>query len=170
MTTTWSTSALVDSVAQVLADAINGQVYAAGTTSEVTDAAPEVSPLADDFLEAGLPAVTCALGDWRPILQPGNERYGSTNPLQVLGAVWVPRVPLGANIAALYGYRDLLVDAFIGHGKLFGHVPEVQWAGLAGGPGIVARKLGQGDSTRSYLTLPFTVHVHLNRSVTAQPA
>lgn len=170
MTTEWSTVALIDAIGQVLADAVGGTTFAAGLTQVVLDAEPDLVPMADDFLEAGLPAVTVALGPWKPILQPGNERYGKENPLQVHCAVWRARVPLGENVNALYGDRDAIANAFIAHSKAFLVVPEVQWAGLGGGPGIVPRTLPAGEASRSFLTLPFVVNVHLNRSVTAQPA
>lgn len=169
MTTTWSTQALIDACAGVIAGAIAGKVFAAGLTAEVTDDFPDVVPLADDFTEAGLPAVTCALGEWRPKLGGGLERYGESKPLQILGVVWRPRVPLGGNVAALYADRDALADAFVDHTKLGAIVPEVQAAILAGGPGIVPRSLGDIANPRRFLTLPFSVNVTLNRTVVPQP-
>lgn len=172
---TFSLAAVIDSVAKVIATAVDGYVFAAGVTEVVTGGAPMVVPLADGFDEVGTPMVTCALGPWKPVLQPGNERYGNTNPLEILCAVWRPRMPLGDNVVALYADRDAIVDAVIGHTKAFGHVGELQAAILAGGPGIVPRALPrslarEGAGDRLFLTLPFTVNVHLNRTVVPQPA
>src|SRR5205823_7118254 len=92
-----NTAAIVDGAARVIADAIAGHVFAAGVTQAVTDPAPLVVPLADDFTEVGLPAVTVALGAWDPALQPGNERLH----LDLLRAVWRSRLPAAAVVAAL---------------------------------------------------------------------
>lgn len=171
MTATYAVAAIIDAVAGVIAGAVAGNIFAAGVTQEVTDPSPLVVPLADDFTEVGLPIVTCALGGWHPTLAPGLERYGNSNPLEVLCAVWRPRVPLGENVALLYGDRDAIVDAFIDHTKAGLVVPELQTAILAGGPGIVPRSLPRiGESQRPFLTLPFTVNVTINRTVVPQPA
>lgn len=168
---TYAVAAIIDAIAGVIANAVEGNIFAAGVTQEVTDPIPLVVPLADDFTEVGMPMVTCALGEWHPILEPGNERYGNSNPLQVLCAVWRPRVPLGQNVALLYADRDAIVDAFIAHTKAGSIVPELQAAIMAGGPGIVPRSVPRvGDSQRSFLTLPFTVNVTINRTVVPQPA
>jgi hypothetical protein len=117
---TYSTAAIIDAIGQVLADAIDGHyVFGSGMTQEVTDVQPYVVPLADDFLEVGLPAITCALGPWKPALEPGNERYGKLNPLEVHCAVWRSRVPLGENVTSLYGDRDKIIDSFIAHSKAY---------------------------------------------------
>jgi hypothetical protein len=160
------TAAVVDACARVIADAVSGHVFAAGVTAAVTDAAPEVVPLADDFAEAGLPAVTCAMGQWTPTLQPGNERIRMT----VHGVVWRRRVPLGENATALYGDRDAIAAAWIAHTKAYGPsmgMGDVQSAVLTGGPGIVPRTLA---GLAAYLTLPFTVEVVTGRIVVPQPA
>ncbi len=162
-----NTAAIVDGSARVIAGAIDGHIFAAGVTQSVTDAAPLVVPLADDFTESGMPAVTCAMGAWEPLLQPGNERLHLT----IVGAVWRPRFPLGENTAALYADRDAIADAWIAHTKAYLVEASLQSAILAGGPGIVPRQLGGGDTTpRLYLTLPFTVNVVCNRTVVPQPA
>jgi len=168
--TTPFTSPIVDACASVIADAIHGSTFAAGVTQSVMDAQPLVVPLADDFTEGGLPVVTCALGTWNPIPNPSQEQYGRSNPFQILCVVWRPRLPLGANVAALYLDRDAIADALIAHSKLKLVEPHVEAAILAGGSGIVPRSLGDPQSPRMFLTLPFTVNVFTNRIVTFQPA
>lgn len=165
-----TTASIVDACARVIADVIGGHVFAAGVTAAVTGAQPLVVPLADDFTEGGLPAVTCALGEWVPRLSPGLERYGTDNPLRILVVVWRARLPLGDNVAALYADRDAIADAWIAHTKAYLVEPTLQAAILAGGPGIVPRSLGDPASPRNFLTLPFTVNVSLNRTVVPQPA
>jgi hypothetical protein len=166
-----TTTTIVDAVARVCAEAIGAgdHVFAAGVTLDVTTMEPMVVPLADDFSEAGLPAVTVAMGQWLPVLQPGNERLTMT----LLCAVWRPRVPLEENTNALYDDRDALANAFIDHTKAFLHEPRIQSAILMGGPGIRARSIPRGtsaESARPLLTLPFTVEVKCNRPVRPQPA
>lgn len=161
-----NTAAIVDGAARVIAGAISGHIFAAGVTLAVTGVEPLVVPLADDFTEGGLPAVTCAMGLWTPLLQPDNERLH----IEILGAVWRPRVPLGDNIALLYADRDAIADAWIAHSKAYLVEATLQSAILAGGPGIVSRSLGEPANPRWFLTLPFTVNVVCNRSVSAQPA
>jgi hypothetical protein len=161
-----STTAIVDGCARVIAGAIDGHVFAAGVTQSVTDAAPAVVPLADDFSEGGGPFVTCAAGPWEPLLQPGNERLHLT----IVAAVWRPRVGLGDNVNLLYADRDAIADAWIAHAKAYLTEVTLQSAILAGGPGIVPRSLGDPQSPRMFLTLPFTVNVVCNRTVVAQPA
>lgn len=160
------TAAIVDGAARVIAGAIAGHIFAAGITVSVTGVEPLVVPLADDFTEGGLPAVTCAMGLWTPLLQPGNERLH----IEILGAVWRPRVPLGDNVALLYADRDAIADAWIAHSKAYLVEATLQSAILVGGPGIVPRSLGEPANPRWFLTLPFTVNVVCNRSVSAQPA
>jgi hypothetical protein len=160
------TAAIVDGAARVIADAINGHVFAAGVTQTVTDPAPAVVPLADDFTEGGLPAVTVALGAWEPLLQPGNERLHVT----LVCAVWRPRVPLGDNTVALYGDRDAIADAWLAHSKAYLAEARIQSAVLMGGPGIVPRSIPITDTARLFLTLPFTVEVITNRAVVPAPA
>lgn len=164
--TVLSVSGLTDAAARVIADAIDGHIFAAGVTTAVTDVQPLVVPLADDFTEGGLPAVTVAMGLWSPILQPGNERL--TVVLEC--AVWRPRLPLGDVVVALYADRDRIADAWIAHTKAYGTESLLQSAILAGGPGIVPRALGQADNPRLFLTLPFTVNCTFNRTVVPQPA
>ena len=164
-----STATILDSLAQVLAEVVGGYIFSAGTTTDVTTAEPTVVPLADDFSEAGMPAVTVALGPWKPLLQPGNERLH----LIAKCAVWRERVPLADNVQALYADRDAIADALIAHGKLFLHEPAVASAVLQGGQGIVARAVPRGLSAaepRIFLTLPFTVEIVCNRAVVPQPA
>ena len=168
-----TTTTIVDAVAQVCAEAIgpDAHIFAAGITVDVTTAEPFVVPVADDFSEAGMPAVTVALGPWSPALQPGNERLTVT----LLGAIWANRVPLDVNTKLLYDARDSLADAFIAHTKAFGHEPRIQSAILMGGPGIKPRGAPRGTSAaevgeRLFLTLPFTVEVKCNRSVVPQPS
>ncbi|MHB8459112.1 MAG: hypothetical protein ACYDAK_05330 [Candidatus Limnocylindrales bacterium] len=168
-----STAALVDGVARVVAGAIPGaHIFAAGVTASVIAAAPLVVPVVDDFTEGDLPAVTCVLGAWHPILQPGNERYGDSNPLQILCAVWRARVDLTASTQALYADRDAIADALIAHAKAFMTDLAIQAVILEGGPGIVPRSIptAQPGVERTFLTLPFTVNLHLNRVVVPQPA
>lgn len=165
--TATNTAAIVDGAARVLGDIIAGaQIFAAGVTAPVTSAAPQVVPVADDFTETSMPAITVALGPWAPNLQPGNERLHLT--LQC--AVWRPRVPLGENVAALYADRDAIADAWIAHTKEYLVEATLQSAILMGGPGVVARDVPAGDSSRTFLTLPFTVDVVCNRAVNPQPA
>ena len=161
-----STAAIVDGCARVIAGIIGGHVFAAGVTQSVTDVAPQVVPVADDFTEGGFPAVTCALGKWESLLQPGNERLH----IDIVGAVWRPRVPLGANTAALYADRDAIADAWIAHTKAYLADYHIQSAVLMGGPGIVPRSIPAGDQQRVLLTLPFTVEVKTNRFVIPQPS
>jgi len=170
MTTTPWASTIVDAVSRVIADAIDGHIFGAGVTESVMDAQPLVVPLADDFTEGGLPAVTCAMGAWSPIVGAGNERYGASNPFRILCAVWRPRVPLGDNVAALYLDRDRIADAFIAHSKAYLAEATLQAAMLGGGPGIVPRSLGDPTNPRRFLTLPFTVNVSTNRTIVPQPA
>jgi len=160
------TTAIVDGCARVIAGAIDGKVFAAGVTESVMSAQPEVVPLADDFTEVGLPAVTCAMGKWTTIQQPGNERLH----LEILGVVWRPRVPLGANVAALYADRDAIADAWLAHSKAYLSEASLQSAMLEGGAGVVPRSLGDIQNPRRFLTLPFTVNVVCNRTVVPQPA
>ncbi len=161
-----NTAAIVDGCARVIAGVIGGHVFAAGVTASVTTAQPEVVPLADDFSEAGMPAVTCAMGAWAPTLQPGNERLHVT----IVASIWRPRVPLGDNTAALYADRDALADGWIAHTKAYLVENTLQSAILMGGPGIVPRSVPSGQSERMFLTLPFTVEVVCNRTVVPQPA
>jgi len=160
-----NTAAIVDGCAQVVAAIIGGHVFAAGVTTSVTTAQPEVVPLADDFTEAGMPAVTCAMGAWAPTLQPGNERLHMT----IVGAVWRPRSPLAENAVALYADRDAIADAWIAHTKAYVVEASLQSAILMGGPGIVARSIPSGQNERTFLTLPFTVEVVCNRIVVPLP-
>lgn len=161
-----TTAAIVDGCARVIADVIAGHVFAAGVTPSVTSAAPEVVPLADDFTEAGLPAVLCAMGQWDPTLQPGNERLHLT----IVASIWRDRVALADSTAALYADRDALADAWIAHTKAYLVEASLQSAILMGGPGIVSRTLPRGETSRVFLTLPFTVQVVCNRIVVPQPA
>jgi hypothetical protein len=161
-----STTGIVDGCARVIADAISGHIFAAGVTQSVTDAAPLVVPLADDFTEVGLPAVTCAMGPWTSSPQPGNERLH----IEILGVVWRPRAGLGDNVALLYADRDAIADAWIAHSKAYLTENTLQSAILASGPGIVPRALGDPSNQRLFLTLPFTVNVVCNRTVLFQPA
>lgn len=171
-----STATIVDALARVCAVAIgisqgdlDNHIFAAGVTDAVTTAEPFVVPLADDFSEAGMPAVTVALGPWESILQPGNERLKVT----LLGTIWRPRVPLGDNAVLLYGDRDALANALIDHTKAFGHEIHLQSAILQGGPGLQSREIPRapaGSGSRMFLTLPFTVNVVCNRTVVPQPA
>ncbi len=161
-----STAAIVDGCARVIAGAIDGYIYAAGVTQSVTDAAPLVVPIARDFTEAGLPAVTCAMGPWDPLLRPGNERLHLT----ILGAVWREAAELGDNMILLYADRDAIADAWIAHAKAYETEATLQSASLAGGPGIMPRSLGDPGATRNFLTLPFTVNVVCNRTVVPLPA
>lgn len=161
-----TTTTLIDTAARVISEAIDGHIFAAGVTQAVTDLVPLVVPLADDFTEAGMPAVTVALGPWDPTLQPGNERLHVT----LLCAVWRPRVPLGVNTAALYADRDAIADAWIAHTKAFGVEPALQSTILSGGPGIVPRSVPAGDRDRIFLTLPFSINCTFNRTVVPQPA
>jgi hypothetical protein len=164
--TATSTTAIVDGCARVIADIIVGHVFAAGVTASVMAAAPEVVPLADDFTEAGMPAVTCAMGSWKPALQPGNERLH----IDILASIWRPRVPLGDNVALLYADRDALADAWIAHTKAYLAEASLQSAILMGGPGIVPRSIPAKSGDRLFLTLPFTIEVVCNRIVIPLPA
>jgi len=160
-----NTAAIIDGCAQVIAGVIGGHVFAAGVTTSVTTARPEVVPLADDFSEAGMPAVTCAMGAWAPTLQPGNERLHIT----IVASIWRPRVPLADNTVALYADRDALADGWIAHTKAYVTEYTLQSAILMGGPGIVPRSVPGAQSERMFLTLPFTVEVVCNRIVVPLP-
>lgn len=171
-----TTTKIVDAVARVCAEAIgisegdlDNHIFASGITDDVITNEPMVVPLADDFTEAGFPAVTVAMGAWLPVLHPTEERLTVT--LQC--AVWRDRALLGEATNALYADRDALSNAFIDHTKAFGHEPRIQSAILMGGPGIRARSIPRGTSAeagRIFLTLPFTVEVKTNRVVRPQPA
>lgn len=161
-------STIVDAVARVCAQAVQGKHYAAGVTTDVITEQPEVVPVADDFGETGLPAVTVVMGSWSPVIGSGWERL----TVKLMGAVWRPRQPLAENTTKLYADRDALVDAFIAHTKAFLHEPTLQSAVLEGGPGIRPRAIprGGGAESRLFLTLPFTVEVKVQRAVVPQPA
>jgi hypothetical protein len=158
-------AAIVDAAARVVAGAIDGHIFAAGVTQSVTDAAPQVVPIADDFTEGGLPAVTVAMTDWAPILQPGNERAHLT----IRAVVWRPRAPLSSH-ADLYGDLSRILDAWLAHAKAYLEEAHVQSALVKGGPGIVPRTLPRGDQSRVFLTLPVDVEIVTNRLVLPQPA
>lgn len=170
------TPRIIDALGRICAEALGlddpeGHVFAAGSTEDIVTNEPAIVPLADDFTEAGMPAVTLALGPWTSLQQPGNERL----TFQVEGAFWRERVPLGENTAALYAHRDALSDAVIRHGKAFLEDGTIQSVVLKGGPGIRPRSVpralaaaGRGD--RLFLTLPFALEVKCNRAVTAKPA
>lgn len=163
--TNWMNS-FVDHAAAVIAGAVTGStIFAAGVTTAVTNATPQVVPLADDFTEAGLPAVMVAATTWPPALQPGNQRVH----LNLACSVWRPRVPLGQNVAALYADAAAIADAFIAHGKLGITDVDLQ-AFLKGGPGIVPVSLPSGQQERTFLTLPFDVGIVFNRYVVIAPA
>jgi hypothetical protein len=173
---TITTTRVIDAVARVCATAIgvsegdlDNHIFAAGVTDEVTAADPMVVPLADDFTEAGLPAVTVALGPWSSAWYGSEERVSMT----LLCAVWRPRLPLGEVTAQLYADRDAIADAFLDRTKAFGHEPALQSAKPKGGPGIRSRSIPRvisAESGRTFLTLPFTVDVTLSRRATPQPA
>ena len=158
-------AAIVDGAARVMADAISGHIFAAAVTTSVTSAVPEVVPIADDFTEGGLPAVTVALTTWAPTGQPGNERMR----LSLLAVVWRPRVPLSSH-TDLYADLSKILDAFIAHDKLYLTEGHVQSSSVMGGAGIVPRTLPRGDQSRVFLTLPVTIEVVCNRFVIPQPA
>lgn len=167
------TTIVMDAVAQVCSLALGGgRVFAAGTTDPVTDADPDVVPLADDFIESVTGdegVVTVTLGPWRPPMLPGHVRETVT----CLGAIWRRRVPLAENMQRLYGDRDRLIRAFVAHARAFEHVGAIQSAVLMGGPGIKARAIprrGGAENTALFLTLPFTVEVKLMYTLVAQPA
>lgn len=158
--------AILDSCARVIAGAVPGStLFAAGVTLTAISAVPELNPLADDFTEAGMPAVTVAIGPWTPLAQSGNVR----DHITVHCAIWRPRVPLGDNTNALYADASALEREFAAHTKLY-LAPDVQSGMLMGGPGIVPRALPSGNNERWFLTLPFTVDVVLNRIVVFAPA
>jgi hypothetical protein len=160
------TAAIVDGCARVIAEVISGTVFAAGITASVTGPEPTVVPLADDFTEVGLPMVTCAMGSWKPLLQPGNERLHMT----IVCAVWRQRGALGENTNLLYADRDAIADAWIAHTKAYLTENTLQSAIVMGGPGIVPRQLPAGNGQRWFLSLPFTVEVVCNRVVVPAPA
>lgn len=160
--TATQTQAVIDAIAGVIKGAIDGHVFAAGITQAVTDAQPLVVPMADDFAEAGMPAVTVAMSPWEFLPQPGNQRQHRDAQC----VVWRPRYPLGENLQALYADLDAINAAFVAHARAGNVEPELQSAILAAGPGIVERSIAAGD----FLTLPFTVRVVINHLVTYQPA
>jgi len=161
---TAKTAAVADAVARVISDAIEGYIFAAGVTQEVTDPVPYVVPIADDLSEQEMPIVTVAMGPWTSLLQPGNERLH----MELLCAVWRERAELGQSVALLYTDRDVIADAFIAHSKAYEIHATIQAATFESGPGIVPRQLP--NTARLFVTLPFTVRVVLNRSVIPQPA
>lgn len=122
---------VLDAIGRICSEALGGDehVFAAGVTQEVADADPMVVPLADDFIETGMPACTLALGEWSPVLQPHQERL----TLEVLGAIWRNRVPLDDNTVGLYDDCDTLRDAFIAHAYAFNHHEQIQSVVLMGG-------------------------------------
>jgi hypothetical protein len=167
------TAAILDGIARIMSDAIaDSHIYAAGTTQSVLDNAPLVVPIAEDFLQdGGVAGVLCTLGDWHPILQPGNERFGNANPLVIHCSVWRELgIDLGQVVNLLLADRDEIADAFIAHTKAYLTDGDLQAAILAGGPGLVPRTIGSGENARAFLTLPFDVNVSLNRTVVPQPA
>lgn len=158
-------AAIVDSCARVIAGAvIGGKIFAAGITASALGAVPELVPLADDFTEAGMPAILCAIGPWSPHAQSGNAR----DHITVHCSVWRPRVPLGANTNALYADCAAIEREFAAHSKIY-LAPDVQSGMLMGGPGIVSRSIPAGQNERIFLTLPFTVQVIVARIVAYQP-
>lgn len=159
-----NTAAIIDGAARVMSDAIDGHIYAAGVTQSVTDLVPQVVPLADDISEGDFPAVTVAMGEWSPILQPGNLRLGLT----LVCAIWTRRVPLAENARLLYECRDRLETAWIAHSKAYMTEASIQSAVLMGGPGIVPVNLP--TAARPFLTLPFTIEIKCNHDVSPQPA
>jgi hypothetical protein len=160
------TNAIVDGCARVIADAVDGTVFAAGVTAVVTAAETRVVPIADDWSEVGFPIVTVYLGPWAGTLQPGNERLKVT----LNCAIWRERAELGVNTAALYADRDALADAWIARTKAYLAEATLQSAVLMGGSGILPVDVPSGQRSRELLSLPFTVDVVCNRTVSAQPA
>jgi len=164
------TTIVMDAIAQVCSLALGGgHVFAAGTTDSVTGVDPDVVPLADDFIEAGMPAITVTLGPWQPPMLPGHVRETVT----CLGAIWRRRVPLAENVQGLYGDRARLIRAFVAHARAFEHVDAIQSAVLMGGPGLKGRAIprrGGAEGTALFLTLPFKVEVKLMYTLVAQPA
>ncbi|MBV9487175.1 MAG: hypothetical protein JO246_14085 [Frankiaceae bacterium] len=161
-----STARIVDGAARVIANVINGQVFAAGVAQDVMDAQPYVVPMADDFTEVGFPIVTVAAGAWTQLAQPGNERLHLT----LNCAVWRDRELLADSVVALYGDRDAIADGWVAHSKDYLVEAHVQSALLTGGPGIVPRAIPAGQGARILLSLPFSVEIVCNRSVVFQPA
>lgn len=158
------TNAIVDGAAKVIAGILTGHIFASGLTAAVTGTA-DVVAMADDFTEH-IPAVTVALSDWTSTLQPGSERLHAS----LLCTVWRPRNPLDESVQALYGDRDKISNAWIAHTKAYLVETTLQSAILAGGPGIVERRLGDPANPNLYLTLPFTVNVVCMRAVVPLPA
>jgi hypothetical protein len=165
MTRPVRTRTVLHAIARVIADAIEGHVFATSSVADVGGPTPGVMPVADDFTEAGMPAVLVGLGPWDSRRQPGNERMH----YDVLCSVWRPRVELGQELDLLYGDRDAIADAFIAHTKAYDSTGLIEDAVLMDGPGIVPRETPRG-SVRDFLTLPFTVQVICNRYIDLQPA
>lgn len=159
-------AATIDAIGRVMADAVDGHVFAAGVTVEATGAAPELVPIADDFTEGGFPVVTVALGPWQAINQPGNQRVH----IELRCAVWRARVPLGESASALYDDLQAIDAALSAHTKAYRIEPTLQSALLTGGPGIVPRTVPSGSGERTLLTLPFTIDVVLAAIVVLRPA
>lgn len=158
------TNAIVDGAAKVIAGAISGHVFASGLSAAVIGNA-DVVPMADDFGES-MPAVTVAMAEWTSAVGAQAERLH----IALLCSVWRGRFPLAENVQALYADRDAISSAWIAHSKAYLAEATIQSAMLAGGPGIVERRLGDTTNPRVYLTLPFTVNIVCLRTVFPQPA
>ncbi len=161
-------AAVEDGCARTMADAIpDALVFAAGVTTAVTSAAPDVIPLADDFSEVGTPFVTSLIRDWQDLSQPMNERLHLT----VECGIWRPRVDLPANRAALWTDLAAALEAFHAHAKGYLAEPHIQSSVVTGGKGPQSRSLpAAGNAQRAFLYLAFEVEIKTNRYVDFQAA
>jgi hypothetical protein len=152
-------------IAEAESDA-DPRVFVAGLEGPDPDNA-ELVPVADDFSEAGTPFVTMALGPWSPALFGSSER----RTLQVKGAVWRDRTPIGDVVKLLLADLDAIVDLVIEHSKAFLEVDYVQSVKCKGGPGIRARAVPRGtNADRIFLTVPFDLEIKCERRASPQPA
>lgn len=167
------TATVWDAIASVCADLTGIQhVYAAGVTEAVTDDEPLVTPLQDEFVESGLPAVVVMLGPHSALQSHGYTRM--TYEFRI--NVWAERQPVGAQSVLLADAIDELYAGFAEHSKAKLYAEEasfqLQSALITGGAGIEARSFAGAESqpARVYLVAPLTAEVKVDRRITPQPA
>lgn len=166
------TTAVWDAVASVCED-LTGitHVYAAGVTPSVLYDGDLVTPLQDDFIEAGLPAVVVMLGPHSAITGHGQTRM--TYEFRI--NVWAYRQPLGDQTALLADAIDELYRGFEQHSKAKLHAEDedyqLQSALITGGRGIEARQAAAAENQpdRVFLVAPLTAQVKVDVSTSPQP-
>ena len=158
--------AIEDGCAHTMADAIpSATVFAAGATESVTDAAPLVVPLADDFSEVGGPFVTALIRQVVIATPPMQERLHIT----VEVGIWRERVDLPQNRALLWSDFAAAREAFIAHAKGYLAEPHVQSGVGTRATAPVTRALpAHAGTQRDFLYLGFEVEVVTNRVVAYQ--